>query len=132
MTTKFYFLLSVLEVEPYHKFSIPIATENFYDAENDEEGLSCQLVFTYTSKYPDSAPIVEVEETKNFELDQEEKLIEHVTESINEYLGMEMIFSLVSSAQEWLNLQWDEYKREKEEVRVAKLKAYEEVERVRV
>lgn len=43
---------------------------------------------------------------------------------------MEMIFSLVSSAQEWLNLQWDEYKREKEEVRVAKLKAYEEVERV--
>lgn len=73
---------------------------------------------------------MEVEETKNFELDQEEKLIEHVTESINEYLGMEMIFSLVSSAQEWLNLQWDEYKREKEEVRVAKLKAYEEVERV--
>lgn len=41
-----------------------------------------------------------------------------------------MIFSLVSSAQEWLNLQWDEYKRKKEEVRVAKLKAYEEVERV--
>lgn len=74
---------TVLEVEPYHKFSIPIATENFYDAENDEEGLSCQLVFTYTSKYPDAAPIVEVEETKNFELDQEEKLIEHVTESVS-------------------------------------------------
>lgn len=41
-----------------------------------------------------------------------------------------MIFSLVSSAQEWLNLQFDEYKRAKEEVRVAKVKAYEEVERV--
>lgn len=71
-----------------------------------------------------------MEETKNFDSYQEEKLIDHVTESITEYLGMEMIFSLVSSAQEWLNLQFDEYKREKEEVRVAKLKAYEEVERV--
>lgn len=43
-----------------------------------------------------------------------------------------MIFSLVSSAQEWLNVKWDDYKREEEARAQQKLKELEEVERVSV
>lgn len=49
---------------------------------------------------------------------------------INESLGLEMIFSLVSSAQEWLNVKWDDYKREEESRAQQKLKEVEEAERV--
>lgn len=44
---------------------------------------------------------------------------------------MEMIFSLVSSAQEWLNIRWDEFKAGEEDRAQAKLKEFEEAERVR-
>lgn len=53
-----------------------------------------------------------------------------VSFQIAENLGIEMIFSLVSSAQEWLNLRWDEHKAAEENLQLAKVQAYEEAERV--
>lgn len=41
-----------------------------------------------------------------------------------------MIFSLVSSAQEWLNVKWDEHKKEIENKEMEKVKAFEEAEQV--
>lgn len=41
-----------------------------------------------------------------------------------------MIFSLVSSAQEWLNVKWDERKKEEQTRAQEKQKELEEVERV--
>ena len=41
-----------------------------------------------------------------------------------------MIFSLVSTAQEWLNVRYDEQKKEEETRILEKQKAYEEAERV--
>lgn len=41
-----------------------------------------------------------------------------------------MIFSLVSSAQEWLNVKWDEFKKEEENREQKKLKELEEAEQV--
>lgn len=49
---------------------------------------------------------------------------------INESLGLEMIFSLVSSAQEWLNVKWDDFKKEADNRAQQKLKEIEEEERV--
>lgn len=49
---------------------------------------------------------------------------------ITENLGTEMIFSLVSSAQEWLNVKWDEHKTQLENRELEKVKAIEEAERV--
>lgn len=74
------FLLTVLSRNP-HKFNITISTEE-YDAETDSNGLSCQLVFTYTGKYPDTAPEVEIENSVNFEDDYEDKLLEHIKETV--------------------------------------------------
>ncbi|XP_049532355.1 RWD domain-containing protein 1 [Anopheles darlingi] len=100
--------LEVEQTEP-HKFRLPIATTE-YDTEVETEGLSCKLLFTYTEKYPDTAPLVEIEDPENFQNDYEQELLEHIHKTIEENLGIEMIFSLVSSAQEWLNVKYDELK----------------------
>lgn len=90
------------------------------------------MLFTYTAKYPDEAPLVDVEDTINFEDEiLDERLVEHINEVIQENLGMEMIFTLVSSAQEYLNQRWDELKQEKEREVQRKLEEAEEVERKR-
>lgn len=79
----FHFLISVIVLadEPIHKFKLGISTEN-YNTENDDNGLSCQLVFTYTEKYPDTAPLVEVEDSVNFEGDHEKRLLDHINETV--------------------------------------------------
>ncbi|KAH8311173.1 hypothetical protein KR044_004681 [Drosophila immigrans] len=123
--------MEILQTEPLHKFQIPIATEEFYaeSSEDSEPGLACKLLFTYTEKYPDEAPLVEIEEAENFEDSFESQLLEHLRQTIEENLGMEMIFSLVSSAQEWLNVQWDEHKKHQEDERARKVLESEEAER---
>jgi hypothetical protein len=47
-----------------------------------------------------------------------------------ENLGTVMIFTLVSSAQEWLNTKWDEIRKAREEYAILKEKEAEEAERV--
>ncbi|CAH0702765.1 unnamed protein product [Spodoptera exigua] len=117
--------MQIIETKPFHKFSIPIKSEGF----DDGEGLACQLVFTYTAKYPDEVPIIEIEDEENFDdvVDKDE-LLSHLTEQGNENLGMVMVFTLVSAGQEWLNVRWDAIKKEREEQILAKKKAEEEAE----
>ncbi|KXJ80047.1 hypothetical protein RP20_CCG027007 [Aedes albopictus] len=120
--------LEVLETEPLHRFKLPIATTE-YNPEVETEGLSCKLVFTYTEKYPDTAPLVEIEDPENFRDGYEKGLLEHIQETIQENIGIEMIFSLVSSAQEWLNCKYDELKNEAENEKEAAKRHQEEEER---
>lgn len=51
---------------------------------------------------------------------------------ITENLGIEMIFSLVSSAQEWLNVKWDEHIKDIENKEMEKVKAFEAAEQVNI
>lgn len=120
--------LEVLATEPLHRFKLPIATTE-YDQEVETEGLSCKLVFSYTEKYPDTAPLVEIEDPENFQDGYEEGLLEHIQETIQENIGIEMIFSLVSSAQEWLNCKYDELKNEAENEKAEAKRLIEEEER---
>lgn len=82
-------------------------------------------MFTYTEKYPDTAPIVEVEDPMNFEGPE---LSAHIDTTIQECMGIEMAFSIVSSAKEWLNILWDNRKEVAEQKREEKLKEEEEKE----
>lgn len=117
--------MQILETNPFHKFSIPIKSEGF----DDGEGLACQLVFAYTAKYPDELPEIEIENEENFDdIVAKEELLSHLTEQGKENLGMVMVFTLVSAGQEWLNEKWDNVKREREELILAKQKADEEAE----
>jgi len=69
-------------------------------------------------------------EQENFEDGDDEKLKVHLLEQMNENLGMVMVFTLVSAAQEWLNVQWDKIKLKREETAAQKLREEEEAERV--
>lgn len=93
-------------------------------------GLSCRLDFTYTCQYPDEPLLICIEEEENFEEGGGEKLKEHLDEQMEENLGMVMVFTLVSAAQEWLNVQWDKIKLHREECAARKLEEEEEAERV--
>lgn len=130
--------LEVLASEPLHRFKLPIATIDYgqeptagEDEEGEEvmEGLSCKLVFSYTDRYPDTAPLVEIEDPENFRDGYEEGLLESIQETIQENLGIEMIFSLVSSAQEWLNVKYDELKSEADNLKETAKRLKEEEER---
>lgn len=70
-------------------------------------------------------------QNENFEKDYTEGLLEYLNEQIKENIGMVMVFTLVSSAQEWLNEKWDEIKKQKEDEVLKKRKEEEEAERVR-
>ncbi|KAG8221960.1 hypothetical protein J437_LFUL007801 [Ladona fulva] len=112
--------------EPNYRFRIPIKTEEYEpDMEN---GLSCFLKFAYPPTYPEIVPEIEIIDRENFEEEDEILLKEHILNQAEEYLGMVMIFNLVSAAQEWLNERWDNMRKEKEEAISKKLKEDEEAE----
>lgn len=116
----------IISSEPYYKCSIPIKTEiNELDPDN---GLSCDLIITYTPKYPEEAPLIELENIVNFEDDYETSLLEYLNEQIQENLGMVMVFTLVSSAQEWLNIKHEDLMKIREERAAKKLREEEEAE----
>ncbi|CAH0547366.1 unnamed protein product [Brassicogethes aeneus] len=122
--------VQIISESPYYKFSIPIKTEE-YDAEESQNGLCCDLVFTYTAKYPEEAPIIEIENLENFEENYESELLTYLAEQVKENLGMVMVFTIVSSAQEWLNVRYETVKKEQEEIASKILREEEEVERKR-
>ena len=120
--------LKVLETEPRKKFKISISTEEFNET---QDGLTCDLVFTFPNKYPDEAPWLEIEED-NFEDDLvKEKLKDSMNQIIEENLGTEMVFTLVAGVQELLNTLFDEIKISREEAKYKKEQEIEEAERKR-
>ncbi|XP_076164629.1 RWD domain-containing protein 1 [Ptiloglossa arizonensis] len=119
--------LEILVTEPFYIFAIPIKTEE-YEPETGN-GLSCRLEFTYTAKYPDEPLLISIEEEENFENGSAEKLKEHLIYEMNKNLGMVMVFTLVSAAQEWLNVEWDEIKLNRQESAAKKREEEEEAER---
>lgn len=119
----------ILGSTPHHKFIIPIKSEEYEP--DTGNGLTCKLRFSYTEKYPDEIPEVEICDTEHFEEGDEALLKEHIEEQANENLGIVMIFTLVSSAQEWLNTKWDEIRKTREELSIKKEKEAEEAERKR-
>lgn len=122
------FIYLVLETEPRIKFKIAISTEEFNET---QDGLCCYLVYTFPVKYPDEAPLLEIEDD-NFESKLvKDKLIESMKTMIEENMGMEMIFTLVAGAQELLNTLFDEIKKSRDEAKMKKEQELEEAERKR-
>ena len=60
---------------------MPIKTEGF--EEDSEDGLFILLKVTYTAKYPEELPLLELEECVNIdEYDLRSHLMEHLTEQV--------------------------------------------------
>lgn len=58
------------------KFQIPVKSEG-YDSESDT-GFACTLKFTYTEKYPEEPPEIEIEDMENFTDGVETRLKDHL------------------------------------------------------
>lgn len=121
--------LEVLSRECPVKFQIPVKSEE-YDAEAGT-GYACILKFTYTEKYPEEPPEIELEDMEHFGNEDDVRLKEHLQEQAESFLGEVMIFTLVSAAQEWLSTNWDNAKRSQEEERDRRIREEEEAEQKR-
>ena len=95
----------VLEEEPYHSFKLAVKSEGF--DEEEDIGYACGLKFTYTPTYPDEVPLVEIMDDVGMDDEQLQRLQEVLEKEAETNLGMVVIFTLVSAANEWLNNEWD-------------------------
>lgn len=76
-----------------HKFSIPIKSEEY----DEGEGLACELVFTYTPKYPEELPSLEINTDESFdEIVDKNELYKHLMEQvcIDLFLSLEFVCSV--------------------------------------
>lgn len=117
--------LEILGVEPY-KFCIKIKSD--FDRDK-EDGLTCTMKFTYTETYPDELPLLDIVDHQNFTEGDEEKLMNYLIEQAKQNLGMVMVFTIVSAAQEWLSNRWDQIKKDRELEAERRLRESEEEER---
>ncbi|TVU34122.1 hypothetical protein EJB05_15951, partial [Eragrostis curvula] len=61
------------------------------------------LIFAHTEKYPDEPPLLNVKSVRGIKPDDLASLKEKLEQEATENLGMAMVYTLVSSAQEWLS-----------------------------
>ncbi|CAL1360675.1 unnamed protein product [Linum trigynum] len=61
------------------------------------------LIFAHTGKYPDEPPLLNVTSIKGVQPSDLKKLKEKLVQEASENLGMAMIYTLVSSAKDWLS-----------------------------
>jgi len=120
-------LCTVLEEEPFHQFRLLVKSEK-YDPETDV-GYSCHLKFGYTPNYPDEPPTIEIQEAVNMDDIQVERLQERLEKDAEENLGMVVVFTLVSSANDWLSDEWDTELRRREEEAERRILEAEEAEK---
>jgi len=61
------------------------------------------LIFAHTEKYPDEPPLLNVKSVRGIKSDDLASLKEKLDQEATENLGMAMVYTLVSSAKEWLS-----------------------------
>lgn len=72
--------ITVIDTSPFHKFAISIKSEGF----DEGSGLACKLIFTYTQKYPDEGPLIEIEDKDNLddEAFDKQELLTHLYKEV--------------------------------------------------
>jgi len=83
-------------------FEIKISPQ---DDEEDESSTPVQLalIFSHTEKYPDEPPLLNVKSLRGIQVEDLRILKEKLQQEASEILGMAMVYTLVTSAQEWLS-----------------------------
>lgn len=121
--------MEIVTQEPTCVFIIPVKSDDY-----DEEsmvGIMARLKFEYTPEYPEELPLIDFDSAEGLDDSQQESLLSHLKSQAEENIGMVMIFTLVSAAQEWLNNLNDETRRLNEEMEEKRLRDEEEAERKR-
>lgn len=107
------------------------------NVEPDDMPFKVEIVFAHTEKYPEEVPLIKARSSRGLS-DADIGLLQNlIDEQAEENLGMPMIFTLITAAQEWLDEKASseavpgmdpeaELKREREaeEARIAELRAH--------
>lgn len=121
--------IEILEEEPQYMFKIKVVPQ---DAENfPDHAMSAEIQFSYTSDYPDSAPLIEFVSNDNMDDGQLDSLMDLMKTQAEENLGMAMIFTLISAVQEHMTDMMEKAAKDKVEAEERRVREEEEAERKR-
>lgn len=85
-------------------------------------------MFEFPKTYPDVGPEIEILSSENLEDRDELEILDELTDMVPENLGLAMVFTLVSKAQEWINSLKDRKKLERKEDEERRKREREELE----
>ncbi|KAL3130933.1 hypothetical protein ABBQ38_000257 [Trebouxia sp. C0009 RCD-2024] len=68
----------------------------------DDFAVQFDLLFAHTPSYPDEAPLIKLSNVQGMSNEDIQNLQKVVDEQIQENMGMSMIYTIVSAAQEWM------------------------------
>lgn len=126
--------IEVIEEEPQRIFTVTVSSQDPEDPhlhvnkDGTPDKVGCTVQFTYTAKYPDEAPIMEIIDVDRLEEDQTEIILEFLKEQAQENLGMVMVFTIISALQEKLTVLVEDMKKNAEQKRLQIEKEEEEAE----
>lgn len=116
-------------IEEAKCFEISVFSE--HDEDEDIKFSAC-IEFKYVEYYPDEGPIIEVRSLTGLDDSNVTTLEGILKQQIEENLGMVMVFTLVSEAQEFLNQTVENRKKEKEAEKLRKIKEAEKAELAKI
>ncbi|KAL8252432.1 hypothetical protein R6Q59_036125 [Mikania micrantha] len=84
-------------------FQITLSPQDDETDESSTTPVQLGLIFSHTEKYPDEIPLLNVRSIRGIHTSDLKVLKEKLEQEASENLGMAMIYTLVSSAKDWLS-----------------------------
>nr|XP_043636071.1 RWD domain-containing protein 1 isoform X3 [Erigeron canadensis] len=84
-------------------FQITLSPQDDETDESSTTPVQLGLIFSHTEKYPDEIPLLNVKSIRGIHNSDLKVLKEKLEQEASENLGMAMIYTLVSSAKDWLS-----------------------------
>ncbi|KAK3009323.1 hypothetical protein RJ639_014464 [Escallonia herrerae] len=83
-------------------YQVTISPQDDDEDESTTTPVQLALIFSHTEKYPDEPPLLNVKSVRGIPTGDLKILKEKLEREASENLGMAMVYTLVSSAKEWL------------------------------
>ncbi|KDO58657.1 hypothetical protein CISIN_1g025056mg [Citrus sinensis] len=84
-------------------FQVTLSPQDDEADESTMPPVELALIFSHTEKYPDEPPLLNVKSLRGIQAGDLKILKEKLEQEASENLGMAMIYTLVTSAKEWLS-----------------------------
>ncbi|KAL5229064.1 hypothetical protein ABZP36_017329 [Zizania latifolia] len=84
-------------------FQILLSPQDDEFDQSDYVPVQLALIFAHTEKYPDEPPLLNVKSVRGIKSEDLASLKEKLEQEATENLGMAMVYTLVTSAEEWLS-----------------------------
>lgn len=91
--------LTVISSEPRYCFQLDVKSQCLNES---ADNASCIIQFTYTDRYPDELPFMEITSSENLDDDSVESISSLMTQMGEENVGVVMVFTIISAVQEKL------------------------------